>query len=47
VSAFHRCDVPDLDYSTVTEGRIVCRVCGWGWRLTTQGWKRMHLGGGE
>jgi hypothetical protein len=43
MSAFHRCDLPDLDYSNVTLDRIVCRVCGWGWRLTTQGWKRLRM----
>jgi transcription initiation factor TFIIIB Brf1 subunit/transcription initiation factor TFIIB len=31
------CELPDLDYSTVDRGRIVCTACGWGWLLDLDG----------
>lgn len=29
----HKCDVPDLDYTDVQNGLIVCTVCQRKWRL--------------
>jgi hypothetical protein len=28
-----QCQLEDLDYSRVDDGRIACRHCGWGWVL--------------
>lgn len=40
----HKCssNPHQLDYSEVDSGRIDCRVCEWGWRLTKNGWKRVN-----
>lgn len=34
----HKCDLPDLDYSSVAEGRITCTKCGRYWQLEKYGW---------
>jgi hypothetical protein len=35
---FHKCDLPDLDYSRVADGRITCTICERYWLAGSYGW---------